>query len=204
MDLSAVSPSPRSAQPFAERVAPAPLAPVESTRPETANAVQASAETQELADRPDRQAAGELSEEEQRVVRELQARDREVRAHEQAHKSVGGQYAGAISYDFQQGPDGRNYAVGGSVPIDVAAEDTPEETIAKMEIVIRAALAPAEPSAADRAIAAAANARLTQARADLAQQRAEERTGVPRDEGEITSAYNFSEENQDTNLSLVA
>ncbi|MEL6475678.1 MAG: putative metalloprotease CJM1_0395 family protein, partial [Pseudomonadota bacterium] len=77
-------------------------------------------------------------------------------------------------YDYQKGPDGVNYAIGGSVPIDVATEDSPEATIAKMEIVIRAALAPAEPSAADRAIAAAANSKKAQAQADLAKQRAEE------------------------------
>ncbi|MEL7393699.1 MAG: putative metalloprotease CJM1_0395 family protein, partial [Pseudomonadota bacterium] len=53
----------------------------------------------------DNRAPGELSEEEQAQVDELKARDREVRAHEQAHAAVGGQYAGAPSYTFQTGPD---------------------------------------------------------------------------------------------------
>ncbi len=118
---------------------------------------------------------GELTEEEQKQVEELKARDREVRAHEQAHKAVGGQYAGAISYDYQRGPDGQDYAVGGSVPIDVSPENDPEDTVAKMRVVIKAALAPAEPSAADRAIAAAAQRQLLNAQADISVERAAER-----------------------------
>ena len=51
--------------------------------------------------RPVEEAANtaQLTEDEQRAVQDLKARDREVRAHEQAHKVVGGQYAGEISYD---------------------------------------------------------------------------------------------------------
>ena len=74
-----------------------------------------------------------LSKEEQAQVAKLKARDAEVRAHEQAHKNVGGQYAGAISYEFQKGPDGRSYAVGGEVPIDASEiAGDPEATIEKM------------------------------------------------------------------------
>ena len=57
--------------------------------------------------------------EEQSIIRELAARDREVRAHEQAHAAVGGQYAGSPSFTFERGPDGVNYAVGGEVPISL-------------------------------------------------------------------------------------
>lgn len=119
-----------------------------------------------------------LSEEEQRLVRELKARDAEVRRHEQAHASVGGPYAGAPTYTYQQGPDGRRYAIGGQVAIDSApVEGDPEATIRKLEIVRRAALAPAEPSAADRAIAAEASAGIQEARAELAAQRQAELRG---------------------------
>ena len=55
---------------------------------------------------------------EQEQTQELAARDREVRAHEQAHASVAGQYAKGISYTYQRGPDGVSYAVGGEVQID--------------------------------------------------------------------------------------
>ena len=109
-----------------------------------------------------------LSEDEQRVVDELKARDAEVRRHEQAHAAVGGGYASAPSYVYQVGPDGRRYAVGGSVEIDMSpVPGDPEATIAKMDVVRRAAMAPAEPSSADRSVAAAAQAAQAQALAEL-------------------------------------
>ena len=92
--------------------------------------------------------------EQQLEVAQLAARDREVRAHEQAHAAVGGQHAGAPSYDYERGPDGVRYAVGGEVSIDVSKAATPEETIRKAQVVRRAALAPAEPSPQDRRVAA--------------------------------------------------
>ncbi len=115
-----------------------------------------------------RDAMGEpLSKEEQKQVDELKKRDQEVRNHEEAHQRVGGQYASAPSYEYQQGPDGKNYAVGGQVQIDTApVEGDPDATIAKMEIVKRAALAPAEPSGQDRAVAAQADATAQQAQAE--------------------------------------
>jgi SprA-related family len=119
----------------------------------------------------------ELSSEDQKVVEELERRDQEVRTHEQAHKTAGGRYAGAIHLDYQVGPDGARYAVGGHVPIDVAPmKGDPEGTLRKMDIVIRAALAPADPSGADRQIAAQAAGQAAQARADLAKERLEKTT----------------------------
>ncbi|MGE3164805.1 MAG: putative metalloprotease CJM1_0395 family protein [Planctomycetota bacterium] len=110
-----------------------------------------------------------LSAAEQQEVAELEARDREVRTHEQAHQAAGGRYAGAASYTYQQGPDGQRYAVGGSVPIDVSpVSGDPRATLAKMAQVRRAALAPAQPSAQDRAVAARAAQVAQQARAELA------------------------------------
>jgi hypothetical protein len=98
------------------------------------------------------------------VVQQLKKRDREVRTHEQAHLSVAGRYAaGGASFSYQTGPDGTRYATGGEVPIDLSAENTPEATIQKMETIKRAALAPADPSSADRQIAAEASAKEIQA-----------------------------------------
>ncbi len=115
-----------------------------------------------------------LSEEEQQEVKELEARDREVRAHEQAHKAAGGQYAGSPSYDYETGPDGKQYATSGEVKIDTAAiPNDPQATIEKMETVKRAALAPAEPSSADRQVAAKAEQAIQQARRELAEERIE-------------------------------
>lgn len=105
-------------------------------------------------------------------IGQLKTRDREVRAHEQAHASVGGQYAGAPSYDFQRGPDGVLYAVGGEVPIDISpVPGDPSATLAKAEQVQRAALAPKDPSGADRRIAARAAGLAAQARQELARLR---------------------------------
>ncbi len=110
----------------------------------------------------------EQTPDEQRLIAKLQSRDREVRAHEAAHKSVGGSLAGGMSFSYETGPDGRQYAVGGEVSIDTGAERDPQATIAKMRRVVAAALAPAQPSSQDQAIAAAARATMTQAQRDLA------------------------------------
>lgn len=111
---------------------------------------------------------------EKREVEELKARDLEVRAHEQAHASVGGQYAGAPQYEFERGPDGKQYAVGGEVSIDISEESSPEETLRKMQQVKAAALAPAEPSPQDLRVANEATQKASEARSELAQERAEE------------------------------
>jgi hypothetical protein len=115
----------------------------------------------------------EITEVEEKMVRQLKERDQEVKAHEMAHLVSAGQYAsGGPSYSYQQGPDGRRYAVGGEVPIDIGKEQTPEETIQKMQIVKRAAMAPANPSSADRSIAANAASTENQARRELQNERA--------------------------------
>ena len=128
----------------------------------------------------------ELTEGEEKQVQELKKRDAEVRAHEQAHATVGGTYAGPPQYEFTTGPDGKKYAVSGEVEIDVApVRDNPEATIRKMEVVIRAALAPAEPSSQDMAVARAAQQQRAQAQAELAKQRTEEQNaGGNRSPGE--------------------
>lgn len=103
-------------------------------------------------------------------VQQLAARDREVRQHEQAHLAASGGLAkGGASYSMQKGPDGKVYAVGGEVSIDTSAGKSPEETIRKARIIQAAALAPADPSGQDRAVAAAAQAMELQAQAEIAQ-----------------------------------
>ncbi|MDP4945613.1 putative metalloprotease CJM1_0395 family protein [Alishewanella sp. SMS8] len=132
------------------------------------------ASEQKSSERQAAEQAEQQAQTEQNEVRELQARDQEVRAHEQAHATIGGRYAGSPSYDYQQGPDGRRYAVGGEVQIDLSpVPGDPQETIRKMQQVKAAALAPAEPSGADRSIAAAASQRAQQAQAELIAQNAE-------------------------------
>ena len=64
------------------------------------------------------------------------------------------------------------------MPIDASPiEGNPEATIAKMDVVIAAALAPTEPSAQDRKVAAAAVTARNQARAELLSKKKEEANG---------------------------
>jgi hypothetical protein len=117
-----------------------------------------------------------LTEQELREVDELQRRDLEVKAHERAHLSAAGQYArGGMKLSYTTGPDGRRYATGGEVGIDLSEGSSPEVTVAKMQSVKRAALAPANPSGADRAVAAAASQKEQAARVEVTEQRQVER-----------------------------
>ena len=101
-------------------------------------------------------------------IEQLKARDQEVRVHEQAHASTGGQYAGAPQYEYTTGPDNKRYVTDGEVSIDVSEEKTPEETLKKMEQVRAAALAPTEPSSQDLKVAAEASQKATEARSEIA------------------------------------
>lgn len=93
--------------------------------------------------------------------------EEKVKTHEAAHKAAGGQYAGAVTYQYETGPDGRSYVTGGEVKIDLSPGKTPQETITKMQVVIRAALAPSDPSGQDRAVAAEAAAIMAEAQRQL-------------------------------------
>ena len=119
----------------------------------------------------------QYSEEERKAIDKLRQRDQEVRAHEQAHIAAGGAYVrGGASYSYQSGPDGKQYAVGGEVSIDTSVvKDNPEATIAKMQAVRGAALAPASPSGQDIAVAAAASQAEAQARVELRERQSQEK-----------------------------
>ena len=111
-------------------------------------------------------AAGAVSDATLTMIRALQSRDTTVRAHEAAHIAAGGGViTGGAQYSYQQGPDGHNYAVGGEVGIDASpVPGNPRATMAKMAIVRAAALAPAQPSGPDLAVAAGATQAEAQAR----------------------------------------
>ncbi len=110
----------------------------------------------------------ELEQAELKVVQQLATRDREVKAHEQTHAAIGGKYAGAPSFDFTSGPDGRLYATSGKVSIDTSAvENDPRATLEKAQVIIRAALSVSDPSPADRQIAAEAKSLALQALSEL-------------------------------------
>ncbi len=126
---------------------------------------------------PSRRSGGdpsELTPEEEQKVRELKKRDREVRQHEQAHARAAGPYGGQPQYQYERGPDGKQYAVSGEVKIDTSEENSPEATVRKMEIVMRAALAPADPSSQDRQVAAEAKQKKAEAQAEIRAEKQEE------------------------------
>lgn len=108
------------------------------------------------------------AQQEEKVIQDLKKRDAEVRTHEQAHKTAGGQYAGSPAFEMTKGPDGQSYATGGHVNIDISAiPDDPQATLNKMSQIKSAALAPAEPSAQDLKVAARADMVAAAARREL-------------------------------------
>ncbi|HHJ13367.1 MAG TPA: hypothetical protein ENJ79_03190 [Gammaproteobacteria bacterium] len=125
------------------------------------------------ADRGIRADERELSEQERSEVEKLKQRDREVRAHEAAHKAAAGSLArGGANFEYQQGPDGRRYAVGGEVSIDTSkVPDDPQATLRKAQTIRRAANAPAQPSGQDRAVATEAGRMEAEARRELQEER---------------------------------
>jgi hypothetical protein len=125
-----------------------------------------------------------LTEEEQKQVQDMKQRDREVRTHEQAHMSAGGGLAGSASYEYQTGPDGQKYAVGGEVPISTRGGGDAQQQLRDAETVKRAAMAPAEPSSQDRAVAAQASADINRLRGEAAEARRADMAGG--EEGEKT------------------
>ncbi|HYH39218.1 MAG TPA: putative metalloprotease CJM1_0395 family protein [Azospirillum sp.] len=108
-----------------------------------------------------------LSDDEQKQVDKLKAVDTKVRQHEAAHQAAGGALAGGATFSYTKGPDGRSYATGGEVPIRAPAARSPEAAIQQAQQIKAAALAPAEPSGQDLAVAASADAAMVQARREL-------------------------------------
>ncbi len=114
----------------------------------------------------------ELSDKEKQAVDDLKKRDSAVRNHEQAHLSAGGGLVkGGASYTYQIGPDGNRYAIGGEVQIDISSVPNDHNaTIAKMQRVKAAAMAPSDPSSQDRAVAAKSSQLEAQARSESSSQ----------------------------------
>lgn len=102
------------------------------------------------------------------VIKELEQTEREVIAHENAHKAAAGRFGGPVHYSYTTGPDGKRYISGGEVPIHTPATNDPEEALRNARQVMSAALAPGDPSSSDIAAAAGASAIAASARARLA------------------------------------
>lgn len=151
---------------------------------------------------PARVSGRELTDEQKRKVEELKEKDRKVRAHEQAHLAMAGQYAiGGPNFEYETGPDGKRYAVGGEVKLDASeVPGNPEATIRKMQQIRRAALAPRDPSAQDRRVAAEASRKEAEARREIMEERRKELQGLDSDfSSQVVTGRYFSSENSAPN-----
>jgi len=159
----------------------------------------ASAPTQgaSRAQKPDAGSTSELSDEQKKQVEKLQKRDREVRAHEQAHVAAGGNLIrGGVNFKYETGPDGQRYAVGGDVSIDVSEARTAQETVRKAEQIRSAAMAPSDPSAQDYSVAAQAGRLAAKAQAEMGQateQAQAKSTGISAASAGAVKAYQSAE-----------
>lgn len=150
-----------------------PSSPIDPTQPPGASDARATSNPPDGSDRDAKEGKPEdgLTEEQEQQVRQLEKRDAEVRAHEQAHMAAAGAMAqGGPKYTFETGPDGKRYATGGEVSIVMKTGRTPEETIRNAQQVQAAALAPGDPSPTDQQTAAAAARMAQEARQQLAAQ----------------------------------
>lgn len=165
---------------YAERTPTAPAASASANEAKSADSPASQTDkASEAKDQPAKSSTASsqvaLSEEAKALISQLKATDSEVRAHEFAHLAAsGGLATGGPSFVYQKGPDGQRYAVGGEVNIDTSAGSTPQETIQRARIIQAAALAPAEPSGQDFAVAAKARNMEQQAMAALQLQRSAE------------------------------
>jgi len=130
-----------------------------------------------------------LSQDEKRLVQDLQSRDTEVRAHESAHQS-GGAATGSASFTYQQGPDGKMYAIGGEVSVSMRSGSTPEETIANAQAVIASAMAPSDPSGQDFAVASSARVMMIKAQQQKTKEMQEEMLGKETYKNEFDKSNN--------------
>lgn len=122
--------------------------------------------------------ASELTAEQQQQLARLKQTDLKVRAHEQAHITVGADLIlGGPTYSYTTGPDNKRYAVAGEVSIDTSPARTPEETIPKAQHIRATALAPADPSPQDHSVAAQASQMEGRARQALFSKQHEEAAG---------------------------
>lgn len=141
----------------------------------------------------------DLSPEAEAQLRKLKQRDAEVRAHERAHMAAaGGNAVGGPHYEYQKGPDGKQYAIGGHVDISLSSVDgDPEESEKNAQEVRRAALAPGQPSGQDRAVAAQAASMEAKAKTEKLEEKNDEQSdeNSPVDEQKIADRAEKNFEN---------
>ncbi|CAH1042366.1 putative metalloprotease CJM1_0395 family protein [Halomonas sp. TD01] len=194
MDLSKLNLFSASSSPWQQPIVSKADATQAGTAGQKARSSEATAQASEETDTsassetagPTRPDGTPLAPEEIQHLEQLKQTDREVRQHEMAHQTAGGPYTGGASYEYEVGPDGKRYAVAGEVPIDYGpVPGDPTATIEKMQTVIAAALAPAEPSSKDLQVAAQARQYLLEAKLEAALEQSKMNTA--RRAGETTT-----------------
>ncbi|WP_417804723.1 putative metalloprotease CJM1_0395 family protein [Thalassospira lucentensis] len=88
---------------------------------------------------------------EKATVAQLQARDSAVRQEERAHAAAAGPYGSAPQYEYQIGPDGKAYAIGGHVDVGISMTGSAADRDRALATLQNAAMAPNAPSGADMA-----------------------------------------------------
>jgi len=103
-----------------------------------------------------------------KVVQQLAAVDREAKAYEQADAAIASSDTTNRAFEYESSLDRPIYSVSGQASIDTSAvENDPRATLEKAQVIIRAALSAAEPSAADRQVVSQAKALALQAMSEL-------------------------------------
>jgi hypothetical protein len=172
----------------------------ENSEHEEHPSTQETVERSKSSDGEEQTRAQELKQE--RVINELQMRDKEVRSHEAAHASVGGSVTGAPNFSYQIGPDGKRYAVGGEVSVDLSiVNGDPRATIAKMQKVHAAALAPIHPSVQDTRVASTATQLILQAQSELLTELHNERKEIEAKSVSESSETSLKEDDSHTSSS---
>ena len=112
---------------------------------------------------------GEMTLEQANELKRMQSQADKVVSHEGAHAMIGGTLMlGGPVYQYELGPDGEVYETAGQSRIDMSPiAGNPQGTIFKMQHVKRAAMAPLNPSGADRVVASQADQIENQARKHL-------------------------------------
>lgn len=105
-------------------------------------------------------------------VKRLKQQEEKVMRRVNSRLAAGGDICEKPTFQYEIGPDGKRYKTAGEVKIDISPCKTPEETIAKMQRVKKAAMACGEPTKEDRAIYEEADRIAQMAQAQLNQERA--------------------------------
>lgn len=146
------------------------------------------------------QPVGELNSQERAELRELQARDAQVRAQEIARLGAAGALAmSGARFRYTTGPDGKKYATDGEVPINTARESDPQAALEKARRLREAALVGKGPAAVDLRLTAMSMQMALQASSELARQ-AREESGLSDEEIEMILLKEEESEESDAPL----